>query len=166
MAQDMAHQEKGGSWLADPTLEEKGILASIVATILIAGFYAFRLSQIYRGGSPEPAQVYRLWITITILTILMTIFLSILTLIIFRIIHKIRTNEDDDTDVKDERDRLILLKGSRASYYVLALGVFISMLTMVLGQPPLVLFNGLIVSTLAADLIGKLFRLMLYRRGF
>jgi len=165
MADEMAWREKAVAWITDPTFEEKSIFASMFATTLICGFYLLRLFQLYRDGSPEPAMVYRLWITIIIASIFMTIFGSIFMNILFSIIYKIRTNEND-TYVRDERDKLIQLKGSRVSYLVLTLGVFLSMLTMALGKPPLVMFNGLIVAALVADFMGDLFRLILYRRGF
>jgi hypothetical protein len=40
------------------------------------------------------------------------------------------------------------------------------MLTMVLGQPPLVMFNLLIFSGLTAQIFADLSRLLIYRRGF
>ncbi len=165
MSEEMAQREKLVSWITDPTFEEKSIFASLFTTALISGFYVLRLLQLYRGGSPEPAQIYRLWIITIVLSIFMTIFGSIFMNIVFAVVYKIRTNEND-THIRDERDKLIHLKGSRISYIVISLGMLISMLTLVLGQPPLVMFNGLIVSGLVADLAGNLTRLVLYRRGF
>jgi hypothetical protein len=46
------------------------------------------------------------------------------------------------------------------------LGVFIAMLTFVIGQPALVLFSLLILGGILAQILGDSSRLYLYRRGF
>jgi hypothetical protein len=58
------------------------------------------------------------------------------------------------------------LRGTKLTYLVYSLGVFLSMLSFVFGQPPLVMFTLLIFSGLVAQVTGDISRLYLYRRGF
>ena len=65
-----------------------------------------------------------------------------------------------------ERDKLIDLKDTKTVYYVSGFGGFLAMLTFVLGQPGLVMFSLLIFFGVAAQIVGDISRLYLYRRGF
>ena len=69
-------------------------------------------------------------------------------------------------DFQDERDRLIDLRGTQVTYFVSSIGVLLSMLTFVFGQPPLVMFTLLIFFGVLAQIVGDISRLYLYRRGF
>jgi hypothetical protein len=119
-------------------------------------------------GSFLPANVFRLWGIIIVLAVVVTIFATILTHIVSAIIQAIKTGEENPKveDIEDERDRLIDLKGTKITYFFHSIGVLLSMLTFVLGQPPLVMFTLLILSGVVAQFIGDISRLYLYRRGF
>ena len=101
------------------------------------------------------------------LAVVVTIFATILTHILSAIIHAIKTGEEkpDIEDIQDERDQLIDLRGTKVTYFVSSIGGFLSMLTFVLGQPPLVMFSLLIFFGVVAQIIGDTSRLYLYRRG-
>ena len=68
-------------------------------------------------------------------------------------------------DFEDERDKLIKLKGTSVAYWVTGFGVFISMLTLVMGQPALVMFSALIFFCLFSEIVADVSRLIFYRRG-
>lgn len=147
--------------------QEKNISVSLVTFTLILGFYLLRLFQMYQDNGLISSNVFRLWGITIALAIVATIVMTILTHIVSAIIHKVKTNEDPDiADIKDERDQLIDLKGTKTTYLLHSIGVGLSMLTFVLGQPPLVMFSLLILSGLLAQIIGDVSRLILYRRGF
>jgi len=79
----------------------------------------------------------------------------------------VKTNEEPEIeDIADERDKLIDLKGTKVTYYVFSIGVLLSMLTFVLGQPPLAMFTLVIFFGIVAQIIGDISRLWFYRRGF
>ena len=119
-------------------------------------------------GSFNATNVFRLWGIIIGLAIIVTIIGTILTHIVSAIIQAIKTGEEDPKieDFEDERDRLIDLRGTKVTYFVSSIGVFLSMLTFTLGQPPLVMFTLLIFFGVVAQIIGDISRLYLYRRGF
>ena len=112
--------------------------------------------------------LFRLWGIIIGLAVVVTIIGTILTHIISAIIQAIKTGKEDPKveDIQDERDQIIDLKGTRITYTVSSLGVFLSMLTFVFGQPPLVMFSLLIFFGVVAQVVGDISRLVLYRKGF
>ena len=150
------------------SFQEKNITVSFVNFSLILGFFLFRVFQMILGGSFDATHVFRLWGIVIALAILVTIFATILTHILSAIIQAIRTGEKDPKieDFEDERDKVIDLRGTKITYFVSSIGVFLSMLTFALGQPPLVMFTLLIFFGIVAQIIGDVSRLVLYRRGF
>lgn len=148
--------------------QEKNITVSLVNFTLILGFYLIRVFQMVQGGSFNSTNVFRLWGIIIALAVVVTIFATILTHIVSAIIHAIKTGEEkpDIEDIEDERDQLIDLRGTKITYIASSIGVFLSMLTFALGQPPLVMFTLLVFFGLLAQVIGDISRLYLYRRGF
>ena len=149
------------------SFQEKNITVSLVNFTLILCFYLIRVIQMIQGGSFDSAHVFRLWGMIIALAVVVTIFATILTHIVSAIVEAIRTGEERPAveDIQDERDRLIDLRGTKVTYFVSSIGVFLSMLTFVLGQPPLVMFTLLIFFGVVAQIIGDVLRLYLYRKG-
>ena len=149
------------------SFQEKNITVSLVNFILILGVYLIRVFQMIQGGSFNSTNVFRLWGIVIVLAILVTIFATILTHIVSGIIQAIKTKEEPNIeDIADERDQLIDLRGTKVTYFVTSIGGFLSMLTFVIGQPPLVMFTLLIFFGVVAQIIGDISRLYLYRRGF
>ncbi len=147
--------------------QEKTITVSLVNFILILGFYLIRMFQMILAGSFNSTNVFRLWEIVIVLAIVVTILAIILTHIVSGIMHAIKTKEEPNIeDIQDERDKSIDLRGTKVTYFASSIGVFLSMLTFVLGQPPLVMFTMLIFFGVVAQIIGDISRLYLYRRGF
>ena len=150
------------------SFQERNITVSLVSFTLILGFFLIRLSQLIQGESFDSWDIFRLWGIVIVLAIVFTIAATILTHIIFAIVEAIKKGgeEPEIEDLADERDKLIDPRGTRVTYTVSSIGVFLAMLTFVLGQPPLVMFTLLIFFGLVAQLIGDISRLVMYRRGF
>ena len=150
------------------SFQEKNVNVSLINFTLILGVFLIRVFQMILGGSFNSTNVFRLWVIVIALAILVTIFATILTHIFSAIIQAIKTGEENPKveDLADERDRLIELRGTKVTYFVSSIGVFLSMLTFALGQPPLVMFTLLIFFGVVAQIIGDISRLVLYRRGF
>ena len=111
--------------------------------------------------------LFWLWGTIALLAVIGTIVVTIFTHIIGGIVHRVKTNEDPQIeDIQDERDQMIELKGTRVAYTFSSIGVALSMLTFVLGQPPLIMFSLLIFFGVLAQIVADIWRLNLYRKGF
>lgn len=150
------------------SFKEKNIFVSLVSFTLILIIYVIGLWRMIQGGGLDSTSLFRLWGVTIVLAIVFTIAATILTHILTAIVEAIRTgNEDPEIDdLEDERDQLIDLKGTRFTYTLSSIGVFLAMLTFVLGQDPLVMFSLLILSGIVAQIAGDLSRLSLYRRGF
>lgn len=149
------------------SFQEKNVTVSLVNFSLILGFYLIRLFQMIQDGSFNSTNVFRLWGIVIVLAVVVTILATILTHIVSAIIQAIKTKEEPDIeDIADERDKLIDLRGTKVTYFVSSIGVFLSMLTFALGQPPLVMFTLLIFFGVVAQVIGDISRLYFYRRGF
>lgn len=146
------------------TYQEKTTTVSLMSTLLIFGFYLVNALPLMQSEPMNSTAIFSLWATIIILSIIVNIVSSILTLIVFNVIQMIRTHEEE-SDIMDERDKLIGLKGTRNSYVTFSLGVLVSMVTLVMNMPAVVMFNLLVISGLAAQVVGDVSRLYLYRRG-
>ncbi len=150
------------------SFQQKNITVSLVNFVLILGFYLIRVIQMIQSENFTATNVFRLWGIVIGLAIIVTIIGTILTHIVSAIIQAIKTGEEDPKieDFEDERDQLIDLRGTKVTYFVSSIGVFLSMLTFALGQPPLVMFTLLIFFGVLAQIVGDISRLYLYRRGF
>jgi hypothetical protein len=149
------------------SFQEKNVTVSLVNFSLILGFYLIRVFQMIQSESFNSTNVFRLWGIVIILAAVVTIFATILTHIVLAVIQAIKTKEEPELEhIQDERDKLIDLRGTKITYFVSSIGGFLSMLTFVLGQPPLVMFSLLIFFGVVAQIIGDISRLYLYRRGF
>jgi hypothetical protein len=150
------------------SFQEKNIVVTLTNFSLILILYLVSLFLMNQNGSFNSTNVFRLWGIVIVLAIIVTILATILTHIVSAIIQAIKTGEEkpEIEDIKDERDQLIDLKGTKVTYTVYSIGVGLSMLTFVLGQPALVMFTLLIFFGVVAQIIGDISRLYLYRRGF
>lgn len=147
--------------------QEKNITVSLVSHLLIGVYYLVNLFQMQQAGGLVAAKVFSLWAVVIVAAIIVTIIGSILTNILLSIVHAIQTrSEKEERFIEDERDQLIGLKGSKVSYIAFSIGVLIAMLSFAFGQPPLVMFSLLILSSILAEIIGDVSQLYLYRKGF
>jgi hypothetical protein len=150
------------------SFKEKNVAVTLVSFSLIMGIFLVGVFSMVLSDNFTSSNVFRLWGITVVLAIVFTIIATILTHIVSAIIEAIRTgNEDPEIeDFEDERDKLIDLKGTRVTYAIYSIGVFLAMLTFVFGQPALVMFTLLIFFGVFAQIIGDIARLILYRRGF
>jgi hypothetical protein len=147
--------------------QEKNITVSLTSYLLIMGYYLVNLFQMFQDGELVSTRLFGLWAIVIVTTIIVTIIASILTNILLAIVHAIKTrSEKEERFIEDERDKLIGLKGVKASYITFSIGVLLAMLTFVFGQPPLVMFSLIIFFSLVAEIVGDISQIVLYRRGF
>ena len=146
--------------------KQNEITVSLVSTLAILVYYLVNIFQMLQGGGLNSAEVFRLWAVVIIATIILNIAGNIITNIVINIVHAIKTQKEEEVRlIEDERDKLIGLKGDRVSYITFSIGVFLSMLTFALGQPPLVMFSLIVFSSLMAEIIGDISQFHFYRRG-
>jgi len=147
--------------------QEKNITVSLASYLLIVGYYLVNLFQMLRGGELVSARLFGLWATVILATIIVNIIASILTNILLTIVEAIKAQKyEEPRFIADERDKLIELKGIRASYIMFSVGVLVSVLAFTFGQPPLVMVSLIIFFAIAAEIIGDISQIYLYRSGF
>jgi hypothetical protein len=147
--------------------QEKNITVSLVSGLLIGGYYLLSLFRMYQEGALVSAKVFGLCAIVIIASIIVNIISSILTNIVLSIIHAIKTRtEENERFIEDERDKLIELKGVKASYITFSIGVLLSMSAFAFGQPPLLMVSMIVLSAIVAEIIGDISQIYLYRRGF
>jgi len=142
------------------------ITVTLVCSLFILAYYLVNIFQMLQGGGLNAEEVFRLWVVVIIANIVLTIAGFIISYIVINIVHAIKTQKEEEVRMlEDERDRLIGLKGDRVSYIAFSIGVFLSMLTFALGQPPLVMFSLIVFFSLLAEILGNISQLVFYRRG-
>jgi hypothetical protein len=147
------------------SFQEKNTLITLANFTLILSIYLISLLLMFQSGNLTPENIFRLWGVVAVLAVVGTVVSMILTHLASKVIHTMRTSEQlEISDLQDERDQLIDLKGTNLAYRISSIGVALSMLTFVFGQSPLVLFALLIFFGLLAQIISDGFRLYLYRR--
>ena len=145
---------------------EKNSAMSLTTMLLLFGYYVLNMIQMVQHDALSPTGIFSLWLTVSVLGIIIHILTNIISYIAFHILRAVTTNEiEEEPTFADERDRLIALKGTRNSYAVFSIGAFIAMMTLVLGMSPLVMFVLLIFAALTAQVVGDISRLYLYRKG-
>jgi cytochrome bd-type quinol oxidase subunit 2 len=138
----------------------------LVCLSFILTYYIVNWVRIYRTEGLNSEAIFRLWWTVMIAAIILIIVGIIATMIGSNIVHAIKTGkEDPQTSVEDERDKMFELKGEYASSIVFSLGVVLSMLTFVLGQPPLIMFSLITFFGILSGIAGAIYQLVLYRKG-
>ena len=148
------------------SFQEKNIAVSLATFVLIMGFYLASLLPLAQSGALAAGPVFRLWGIVAVLATVGTVALTIATHVASQAIERITTRAGRQiTGLRDERDNLIDLRGTSVAYRVSSIGVALAMLTLVFGQPPLVMFTLIIFVGLAAQIIADLSRLYLYRKG-
>jgi hypothetical protein len=149
------------------SFQQKNVAVSLGNFSLIMAYFLIRVFGLMRDGSFLPPEIFRLWGWTIGLSIIVTIAATILTHIVSAIIQAILSGgkEPEVEGMADERDKLIDLRGTKVTYLVSSIGVFLSMLSFVLNQQALVMFTLLIFFGLLAQIAGDVTRLSLYRRG-
>ena len=142
------------------------VTVSLVSSLLVLAYYLVNWLQMYRTVGLDSATIIRLWVIVIVATIIINIAGNIIAAIVVNIAHAIRTRSDKEVQlIEDERDKLIDLKGTRISYIVFSIGVFLAMLTFAFNQPPLIMFSLIVLFSLLAEIAGDIAQLSMYRRG-
>jgi len=145
--------------------QERRALVNFASNVLITVLYSLYMVSRYPDGDAYSVEVFRFWGTFILILIPVSIAARIIVYIVFVILNTIATREMEPS-ISDERDRLIELKSARLSLYVFSLGFMVAMATLVVDQPPWVMFSVLILAGVLSDALSELTQFYFYRRGF
>lgn len=140
------------------SLQEKSLWVSVASVIIIFGYYFIYAFQIlFDKSETNKIEILGLFIGILIFFIFVQVLFNILIGIFTR---------GRDTD---ERDRLIELKSTRIAYFVLAVGIWItisySLIPIESLVNPLILAHILGFCFVVAEIVSYIAQLIYYRRG-
>ena len=150
--------------------QEKGTIVSLATTILSFAIYCLVVFQKYQDVNLDPANAnsadeFKFWATVILVLIPVLIVSQIVSQIIFIIINFVVTGEEAP-EIIDEFDKLIDLKSTRNFYHTFMVGFLLSMIAIVLDEPPatmlIIMFAAILVSGVILDLSERYY----YRRGF
>ena len=144
--------------------QERRSLLAIISSIVIAAVYFAYMLQRAAADGVDVEQDSRFWASSILILIPVSIVARIVIHIFFSIGNTIATRERE-TELLDERDKLIELKSSQNGSSVFIIGFIASLVTVVVGLPPAAMFITLIVAGLLSALVTEVSQLLYYRRG-
>lgn len=137
---------------------EKSIWVSLLSTLFIFGYYFYSAFSILRTpyANMHMFALMGLFIGVMVWMIIVQIVLHI----ILAIVNRAEAEKDED-----ERDKLIDLKATKVSYYLLILGVWVTIFSLFVLQSPAWTATILLFISILAELVGFAVQLFYYRRG-
>jgi hypothetical protein len=140
---------------------EKSIWVSLLSTLFIFGYYFYSAFAILRTPilhMPHDSMFALMGLFIGVMVWM--IIVQIVLHIILAIVNRGEAEKDED-----ERDKLIELKATSISYYLLVLGVWMTIFSLFVIQSPAWTATILLFTTILAELVGFAVQLFYYRRG-
>jgi uncharacterized membrane protein len=147
------------------SFQEKRSLVALVSSIVITVFYCAYMFSRHPVGDAYSPEVFRFWGNFFLVLVPVTIVANIVIHIVFSILNTIATREEEPT-LSDERDEWVDLKATRFALYVFGFGFLLAMVSLVLEQPPSVMFALLLCGGVASEVVAEALRFYFYRRGF
>ena len=146
--------------------EHKNIYISLITTIITFIFYSSHVYGKYLDGQFDGADASRIVGVSVFILIAASIVVTIVIHIIFAILVAIITQkEPEEQTLKDERDKLIDLKGLQIFVLVFSLGFVASMGSLALGNESYLVFILMIVSMFFANVVSDIAKLFYYHVG-
>ena len=145
--------------------QERRALVSVISTIVITVLYSIYMLQRYPDAVDYSPEIFHFWGSFFLILIPVTIAAKIAITILFSIFSTVTTQEGEPS-VTDERDTLIELKSNRNGLYVFSIGFLLAMATLVISQPPAVMFIGLISAGVLSEIVSEISQFYFYRRGY
>lgn len=138
--------------------KEKSLWVSLLTVLYVFGHYFTHAYQVLKSPQVEDSATIRMFIwAIAILVIIHAICHGILA--------SMFKKESEQKD--DERDKLIELKATRVSYFILVFGVWVAGLNSILLDSISLIFtlHILLFFLVLAEIVGFALQLVYYRRG-
>jgi hypothetical protein len=145
--------------------QERRAIVNLIETIVITALYSAYMIQRYPEASLYSPEVFHFWGSFFLILIPVSIVAKIITAIVFAILNAIATREEEPP-ITDERDRLIESKAQANGQYVFIFGFILAMGSLVISQPPVMMFIVLLLAGLLSQIISDISQFYYYRRGF
>ena len=146
------------------SFQERRTIFSVISGWIITFIYAFYVYETYPDKIWSTPVDFSFWGATFLILIPVSIGARIIVHIIFHIVYKIATDEED-LNITDERDKLIELKSQRVSHWVFMLAYILAMGSLTMDIPHYYMFLIFFVGGLLSELAQALSALYFYRRG-
>lgn len=145
--------------------QERRSLVNLISSIVIMALYTAYMMQRYPAASPYSPAIFRFWGSFYLILIPVAIVARIIIYIVFAIVNAIATREEEPP-ITDERDKLIELKAQTNANNVFVIGFILSVGSLAIDQPPVVMFILLLLTGIVTEIISDISQFYYYRRGF
>ncbi len=143
--------------------QEKDNYISLITSIFVSVPYFVYVFFQYQSQNIGSGEYLNFWVSAILFLIPLRIFSEIILHIIFSIIAAIATGDKEST-VKDERDKLIELKGTRNAYYTFCTGIFLAMFVLFITKSISAMFIIVFLSGFVSEIIGIISQIYYYHK--
>jgi hypothetical protein len=154
------------SYEVEMTHEEKNTLVALVTNLLVTGFFAIRLIQMYQAGAFDGADSLVVWARTVLWMIPVSIVVTIVLMILFQIGFAIATRDAKPSFIIDERDKQFSRWSYIATIVVAGAGWMVALILLAFGLSAFAALNIVLFAFGAGDLASHLVKLYRYRRGY
>ncbi len=149
--------------------QEKRSLSTIAMGLIVTTVYFLIVLVKYNNGDFDTSNMMKLWSIIILVfipvSVVGNIILQIINRIFLEIGREISGNKEENIDLRDERDKLVELKGTRISLYIFVLGFLLSLTTQLFDLGTSAFFITLLSFGLLSSILGSVSEIIYYRRG-
>lgn len=135
--------------------EEKSVIVTTIAMAIAYGLY-FAVVTRWALTTPAPDITYQPLMVLTVV-------LLVVMLVVGQV--AIAVSKPAEAGERDERDRLIDLRGGNLGGYVLAVGVLLALVLAMVRVDQFYIANVLLLWWVLAELTSGVAKIVLYRRG-
>ena len=136
------------------SFREKSAWVTVTSILLVSGFYFLHVPWSLTPA-PSPQLVHGL---------AYCLIAFVLIEVIAHVVLAIRAPRDARTP-KDERERLVELKATRAAAYVYVVGTFLAISSIHIGANKGAIGYGVLLAFVVAEVVNYTARIVFYRRG-
>ncbi len=144
--------------------QEKRSIVSLASTLLTTILYSIYVYNDYYATDFSSASLTQFWAATILILIPVLMVFKIVIHIIFNIINKIATNEDEPK-FTDELDKLIELKSTRNTHILMMVLFLLSMVTLIAGMSLSTFFVTLAFAMVGSCILNDVSQIYFYRRG-
>lgn len=146
---------------------ERDATTGLISMLLSAAMFYLSLSGQYEAGLFDGPDGLQVWARSVLWLILYSIGIAIAVAISFAILLSILTGEKKLSDLRDERDRMIEVRGMRIAAVITSVGIFAAVLDLAWGGASAMRgFNIILIGCSFAEVVKDVFKIICYRRGF
>ncbi len=146
---------------------ERDAYSSLLSSLIYAVMFYLRISGQYEAGLFDGPDALQIWARSILWLILFGIGIAIAVTILFTILYVIVTGEKKPSDLKDERDWSIEVRGTRIATVIISIGLVAAIMDLAWGGASAIrALSIILIGCSVSEMIKSLFKIYRYRRGF